>query len=43
MTKNLILAHLTQITPHLQPQIFFLQVLPLLVIRNCSKLSSYTI
>ena len=23
MTKNLILAHLTQITPHLQPQIFF--------------------
>ena len=43
MTKNLILgpilAHLVQIwVPN-----FFLQVLPLLVIRKCSKLSSYAI
>ena len=45
MTRNLILdpilAHLAKIWPH--PHFFSLQVLPLLVVRYCSKLSSYAI
>ena len=45
MTRNLILdpilAHLAKIWPH--PHFFSLQVLPLLVVRQCSKLSSYAI